>query len=280
MTIAVTAASGQLGRHIVQALLAATEEPVIGLARTPSNAQGLGIEIRPGNYSEPEVLKQSLVGVDTVLLVSGMDAPDKRIQQHRNVIEAARENGASKIVYTSIQGVEEGTAFSPIVASNRQTERDVRESGLDWVIGRNGIYIEPDVEYMDAYRAAGRITNCAADGKCGYTTRPELGFAYAQMLTHSEHNGRTYKLHGQPITQAELTGYLNSAFGTDLTYEPISVAEYRDERTAELGDFLGPIIAGIYEGIRLGALDVESDYEIAAGRAHQAWDDYFGSMGQ
>ena len=278
MTIAVTAASGQLGRHILEALKTMTDETLVGLARTPSKAADLGVEVRLGDYTKPDDLKASLAGVDTVVLVSGMDAPDKRIPQHRNVIEAAKANGVSKIVYTSIQGAEKGNAFSPIVASNRQTEEDVRNSGLDWVIGRNGIYIEPDVEYIETYKKAGFITNCAGDGRCGYTTRPELGYAYAQLLTKSEHNGQTYKLHGQPISQATLAEYLNSVFGTKLTYQPISVDAYRKERTDELGPFLGPIIAGIYEGIQMGALDVESDFETAAGRPHQSWNDYFESI--
>ena len=42
------------------------------------------------------------------------------------------------------------------------------------VIGRSGIHIEPDVEYIDSYRKAGEIANRAGDGKCGHTTRPEL----------------------------------------------------------------------------------------------------------
>ena len=56
--------------------------------------------------------------------------PDARIGQHRNVIEAAKSVGVKKIVYTSIQGPEQGTSFSPIVQSNRQTEADIRASGL------------------------------------------------------------------------------------------------------------------------------------------------------
>ena len=75
-----------------------------------------------------------------MLVVSGVAAPDERIGQHRNVIEAASTAGVGKIVYTSVQGPDEGSSFSPILQSNRQTGQDVRESGLDWVIGRNGIY--------------------------------------------------------------------------------------------------------------------------------------------
>eukprot|EP00913_Durusdinium_trenchii_P013372 g12553.t1 len=270
---------GALGSAIVKATINVVgADNVVGLARTPAKAESLGVEIRPGDYQSRSDLRASLRGVDALLLVSGMDAPERRIEQHRNVIEAAKDAGVSKLVYTSVQGAEEETAFSPIVQSNRQTEDDVRNSGLDWAIGRNGIYIEPDVEYIETYRQRGEIANCAGDGKCGYTTRPELAFAYARMLTQPEHNGRTYNLHGVPISQQQLADYLNHAFGTNLRYRPMTVAEYRDERIAELGEFLGNVIAGIYEGIRNGAANNESHFAQAAGRDHQSWPSYFDNL--
>ena len=279
MTIAVTAVSGHLGREIARKLIALSiGEPVIGLARTPKNAQDLGIELRLGDYNQPEQLRASLAGVDTLLLVSGMDAPDARIQQHRNVIEAAKSAGVRKIVYTSIQGVEEGTAFSPVVQSNRQTEADVRASGLEYAIGRNGIYIEPDVDYIDSYKAKGEIANSAGTGKCGYTTRSELAHAYAHLLTRGDHNGKTVTLNGTPITQSQLAEYLNGAFGTSLHYREMTPEAFIADRTAELGAFIGPIIGGIYEGIRLGIFDAPSDFEAVTGRPHQSWEDYFRSL--
>lgn len=274
--IAVTAASGQLGGEIVKALCELVgHERVIALARTPEKAAALDVEVRPGDYEDRAALTFSLEEVDAVLLVSGMDAPEKRIEQHRNVITAAKEAGVRRIVYTSVQGAEEGNAFSPIVQSNRQTEQDVRESGLDWVIGRNGIYIEPDIEYLDHYREAGEIANCAGDGQCNYTTRPELAFAYARMLTEPRHGGQTYHLHGTPLTQTQLVDHLNTSFGLNLKYRSMSVEDYRQERITELGEFLGTVIAGIYEGIRNGALNAQSDFSTAAGRPHQTWEGFF-----
>lgn len=270
MKIAVCSASGQLGSAIVNQLKAQIgAEQVIGIARTPAKAEKLGIEIRKGDYNSLEEFKVALKGVNKVLLVSGMDAPEKRIPQHRNVIEAALYNGVEKIVYTSIIGAEKDTAFSPIVQSNRQTEEDVKNSGLSYAIGRNGIYIEPDLEYIETYKKEGGIRNCAGDGKCVYTSRDELAFAYSQLLLNDQLEGNSYNLCGAAISQAELAAVINEVYKTNLNFQSVSVESYRRERQAALGDFLGTVIAGIYEGIRNGANDVPSNYAAVAGRAHK-----------
>lgn len=276
MKIAVTAASGNLGRAIVKQLLQElNNEQVIAIARSPEKVNFPGVEIRRGDYNNRKQFDEAMKDIDAVLLVSGMDAPDKRIEQHRNVILAAKDAGVKKIVYTSVIGEPSGSSFSPIVASNRQTEEDVKNSGMEWSIGRNGLYIEPDVEYIENYKKIGKISNCAEDGKCAYTTRDELAYAYSKMLLEEKHNGKTYYLTGEPITQQELADYLNMAFGTNLIYETIGVEDFKKDRIDELGEFIGTIIAGIYQGIRSGDFDKSSDYTSAAGRKHISWSDYF-----
>ena len=271
MNIAVTAASGKLGSSIIRHLiLKIGSKQMIGVARTPEKAKHLGIEIRKGDYNNPEDLAIAFEGVDVVMLLSGMDEPQKRIELHRHVIAAAKANGVKKIVYTSIIGDENNNAFSPIVQSNRQTELDIRNSGLDWVIGRNGIYIEPDLKYLETYVKEEEIRNCAGDGKCTYTSRDELACAYANMLLDNKHNGETYNLVGDPITQNQLAQYMNTVYNTNLVYNSVSVNAYLEERKKALGDFLGTVIAGIYEGIRNGANDVPSDFEKACGRPHKS----------
>ena len=267
MKIAVTAANGQLGSSVVNELKKQIDKKnVFGIVRSPEKASHLGIEVRKGDYNSPDDFKTALKGIDRVLLISGMDDPQKRIQQHRNVIEAAKKNGVKKIVYTSIVGDEEKNAFSPVVQSNRLTEEDVKNSGLDWSIGRNGIYIEPDLEYIDTYKKEGEIRNCAGDGKCAYTSRSELGYAYAKMLIQDIHNNKTYNLVGEPISQKELAELINQVYNTQLVFNPISVDDYAKERKQELGEFIGGVITGIYKGINDGVYSIHSDYDKAAGR--------------
>ncbi len=269
MKIAVTSASGQLGSAIVEQLIKDIgQENVVGIARTPTKASQLGVEVRKGDYTSREDFDTALRGIDRVIILSGNDYPEKRIEQHRNIIEAAKSNGLERIVYTSIMGDPSKTTFSSVIKSNRQTEEDIKMSGLDWVIGRNGIYLEPDIEYLDQYIKEGEIANCAGEGKCGYTSRKELAVAYSKMAQGSEHNGQIYNLTGPPITQQELCNYFNQAYDVDLVFRSMEVAEYEKERKEALGDFLGRIISGIYEGIRNGAFEGPSHYEMATNRPH------------
>ncbi len=271
MKIAVTAANGQLGTAIVKELKKQVgDKNIIGIVRSPERAGHLGVELRQADYSQRDTYDVALKGVDRVVLISGMDDPQKRIEQHRNVIQAAKHNGVEKIVYTSIIGNENKTAFSAVVSSNRQTEEDVKNSGLNWAIGRNSIYIEPDLEYLAAYVEQGEIRNCAGNGKCGYTSRKELGAAYAQLILNEQLNQQTYNLVGELITQTQLTQLINEEFNTRLIYKSVPPEEYEIERKAELGDFIGTVIAGIYNGIRVGVNEVPSDFEKVMGRPHKS----------
>jgi len=281
MKVAVTAASGALGSEIIKNLVSLIgSENVIGIARTPEKAKYLGVEIRKGDYNKKEDFDAALKGIDVVLLVSGMDHPDNRIEQHRNVVNAAKANGVRKIVYTSIIGKDGSSSFDPIVKSNRKTEKDIQESGLEWIIGRNGLYIEPDVEYIDKYKAFGKIANSAADGLCSYTTRKELAFAYSQMILNDDRNGKIYNLTGEAISQTKLCTYLNKAFDLNLNYETMEVEDYLKFQNEVNGEFLGTVIAGIYTKIRNGEFQIESDYEAAAGRKHVSWNNYFEKVEQ
>ncbi|BAX82104.1 NAD(P)H-binding protein [Labilibaculum antarcticum] len=272
MKIAVTTASGNLGRAIVKKAIAEFgKENIIGLARTPEKAADLGIEIRKGDYNNPKDFEEALKGIDVVVILSGNDEPEKRILQHRNIINGAKTAGVQKIIYTSIFGDEGKCAFDSVIKSNRQTEKDIMECGLQYAIGRNGLYLEPDIDCIGEYVKAGEIKNSGGDGRCAYATREELAFAYVSMIKKDSLNGGVYNLFGECVTQQELTNAINKVYGTNLKYHEVSVEEYKQDRTNVYGDFFGNVIAGIYEGIRNGAFDLVSDFETVTGRKHQSF---------
>jgi len=271
MKIAITAVSGQLGNAIAKRVIEEFgKENVVGTARTPEKEQSLGIKVFKADYNSKNDFVKAFQGINAILLVSGMDAPDKRIGQHQNVINAAKEAGVQKIVYCSIIGKPGTSTFDAVVNSNRQTEQDIKESNLEYAIGRNGLYIEPDIEYLENYIKDGGITNSAADGKCSYTSRDELAMTYTQLLKDDAFNGDVYHLAGEAITQTELVNYFNKYFNTNLTYKSISHEAYLNWQIKHNGEFLGPIIAGIYQKIKNGEFEIESDFEKIVGRKHKS----------
>lgn len=276
MKIAVTGASGKLGTAIINELVSKADltSNVIGISRSKPS-KDLGVEIRQADYADYEAYEKALKNIDVLLLISGMNAPDKRIKEHQNVIKAAKICGVKKLVYTSIMGCEKDTGFKDIVQSNRQTEKDVQESTLDWIIGRNGLYIEPDLEYVNNYVKEGGIVNCAKNGKCGYTSRLDLARAYTNLCLDESKNNKIYNLcMKEPITQSKLANAINKHFGTKLCYKECSYEEFAAKERARLGDFIGGIVAGIYQAISKSCfVPTSNDFENASLMPHRSLDE-------
>jgi NAD(P)H dehydrogenase (quinone) len=105
MIIAVTGATGQLGRLVVEKLK--TKVPaadIVALVRSPAKAADLRVAAREADYDRPETLDRALAGVDTLLLVS-VNELGWRAARHRNVIRAAKRAGVGRVVYTQYRSV-------------------------------------------------------------------------------------------------------------------------------------------------------------------------------
>jgi NAD(P)H dehydrogenase (quinone) len=99
MTIAITGATGQLGRVVVAKLKGKVPAvDIVALARSPAKAADLGVTVREADYAKPETLASALAGEDTLLLISSSEI-GRRAAQHRNIIEVAKKAGVKRIVY-------------------------------------------------------------------------------------------------------------------------------------------------------------------------------------
>ena len=91
---AVTGATGQLGRLVIASLLKRVAPgDVVALARDPAKAadlQRLGVQVRLFDYDAPNQLAASLARVTRLLFISSDDV-ERRIGQHRAVIDAATQ---------------------------------------------------------------------------------------------------------------------------------------------------------------------------------------------
>ncbi len=270
MKLAVTAASGNLGQLLLTELVRLLgADNVVGIARSPEKITISNIETRQGDYQRAADWPDALQGIDTVVLISSPAGPQDRVQMHRNVIEGAKLAGARKMLYSSVigNGLERDTLYAPIAAINRQAEQDLQDSGLEWAIPRNGLYLEFDVAHIvNAAKQDNIYRNNGGGGRCGYITRDEIAVATAQMAVDDQHNGKIYSLVGDCHTQAELVQMVNEVYGIQVSYEEISDQACIDKLTPIRGEIVANMLTGCYQCIRNGAYDVASDFEAATGR--------------
>jgi NAD(P)H dehydrogenase (quinone) len=225
MTIGITGATGQLGRLVIDRLKAKMPaKDIIALARSPQKASDLGVTVREGDYARPETLEKALAGVDTLLLISSNEE-GKRVEQHVNVINAAKKAGVKRIVYTSILHA----ATSPIglAKDHYATEQALQASGIPTTNLRNGWYAENYTGSIPGALQGGAFLGCAGDGKLSLGTRVDFADAAVAALTGSGHEGKTYELGGDvAYTLTDLAAEVSRQTGKTIPYRNLTEAEY------------------------------------------------------
>jgi len=273
MTIAITAASGRLGHAILRELARqGLARDTVAVARDPGRVHVAGIEARAGDYGSVAGMTAALAGIDTAVMISApVSGGRERIPLHRNVIEAARRAGVRRVLFTSVigNGREMDTLFGPTQQVNRQTEADLQASGLEWVIGRNGLYLELDLIQMRKAQETGIYSNPAGNGRCPYIGIDEIACAFARLAVDAQQAGQVYNITSENLTQAELLGLACEIFGLDVRYEEMSdeacIDKFR-KLMPERGEAVAQMLTGCFQSIRAGAFDVPSHFREAAGR--------------
>lgn len=226
MTIAITGATGQLGRLAIAAIKArAPGADLLALVRDPAKAADLAVPTRAFDYRQPEALAPALQGVTVLVLISSNDFND-RAGQHANVIAAAKAAGVGRIIYTSIlKGDASPMALLP--ADHIQTEATLKDSGLPFTLLRNGWYTENYTGALGAALEHGAIIGSAGEGRLSTASRADYAEAIAVVALESGHEGKTYELAGDDsYTLADLAGEVSRQAGKTVAFVNLSEADY------------------------------------------------------
>ena len=254
MTIAITGATGQLGRLVVARLRArAPSGPLVALVRTPAKAADLGIPAREADYARPETLAAALAGVDTLLLISSSEVGQRAVQ-HRNVIQAAKQAGVKRIIYTSLLHAD--TSPLSLAVEHRDTESALKEAGIPFTILRNGWYTENYTGSIAGALAGGAFVGSAGEGRISSAARADYAEAAAVVLTSTGHDGKTYELAGDAsYTLTDLAAEISRQSGKTIPYRNLPEADYAAALTGfGLPAGLAEAIAGWDVGASQGAL--------------------------
>lgn len=223
MKIGITGATGQLGRIVIEKLKEKTAVGnIVALVRSLEKAADLGVEIRAFDYEKPDAV--ALKGIDKLLLISGNEI-GKRLKQHTKVIEAAKEAGVKLIVYTSLLRADVSTLS--LAAEHFGTEQVLVESGIPYVLLRNGWYTENNTGSLANVVAGGVLYGSAGEGKTASATRVDFAEAAVVVLTTEGHAGKVYELAGdEAYTMSELASEVARISGKSVVYKNLPVDEY------------------------------------------------------
>ena len=270
--IAITGATGQLGRLVIDALLhkGVPAASLIAIVRDPARASTLtnqGVTVRYGDYSAAETLDTAMAGVESLLLISANEI-GKRTEQHGNVVAAAVRCGVKRLVYTSLLHADRSPLS--LASEHLATEALIRASGIPFVVLRNGWYTENYTASIPSALSLGAVYGCAGEGKISSAARVDYAEAAAVALTGAVATGTTCELAGDgAYTLAELAAELSRQAGRPIPYHNLAEADYAAAlRKAGLPDSLSAAIASWDSGAAAGALfDNDGQLSRLIGRA-------------
>ncbi|MGK7244727.1 SDR family oxidoreductase [Buttiauxella agrestis] len=253
--IAITGASGQLGQLVVEELLnTVAANQLVAIVRNPAKIQSFadcGVQVRAASYEDKAALVQALTGVEKLLLISSSEVGQRAVQ-HRNVIDAAKEAGVKLVAYTSLLHADS----SPLGLADEHiaTEEMLKQSGIPFVLLRNGWYTENYLASVPPALQHGVFIGSTGEGKIASATRADYAAAAAKVMTLDNQAGKVYELAGDHgWTLSELTAELTKQSGKTVVYQNLPEDDFK---AALLG-------AGLPEG--LAAMLANSDVGASKG---------------
>ncbi|MFD0363959.1 NAD(P)H-binding protein [Nocardia sp. GCM10030253] len=222
MKILVTGATGNIGRMVVDHLLAAGADDVRALTNNPERAAlPAGVEVAEGYLRRVASLPAALDGVDRMYLAPVLETVDE-------VVQLAKDAGIRQIVDLSGDA---NTEWQPIAHA-------VEKSGADWTHLYAGEFTENTAMWADQVRSTGQVREPYPDSANAPITMDDIARVAATVLLSDGHEGRTYNLTGpETLTRAARVQQLAEVIGSPVEFVKVSRAELIQLLTPTMGEY-------------------------------------------
>ncbi|MFA6059845.1 MAG: SDR family oxidoreductase [Taibaiella sp.] len=270
--ILVTGATGHLGASTVEHLLKkTTADNIIAFARSEEKAKALrdkGVEVRIGDFDDIASLDKAMQGIEKVLLISTVD--HNRLQQHKNVVDAAKRADVHHIAYTGVSMNDLSTsAIIGLMEAHFQTEDYIRKSGLSFTLLRNTLYTDVIPFYVGEQVFETGIYFPAGTGSVPFALRNEMGEAIANVLLQDGHENKTYSITGNTLYSfRDIAEELSALSGKTIAYTDADAAGYTDRlKQFDVPEYLIYMLGGFAADIKNKQFEIVSnDLESLLGR--------------
>lgn len=263
MKILVTGATGALGNRVVETLLNTIPADQIAVSvRNIGKAEhllALGVDVRKGDFNNPDSLDKAFEGIDRLLIVSTTEpVNEKRIAQHTNAINAAKRADVKLVVYTSGTKADETTLAMGL--AHKATEEALIDSGVPYCILRNNLYLETELNTIKACLAGAPIVTNAGEGRIGFALRNDFADATAAVLAGKGYENKIYELSGTPITYDELAVEIGKAIGKEVAVKHVNDSGFADFlKNAGIPEVMIPMLTATKAAVRNGVMEIESN---------------------
>jgi NAD(P)H dehydrogenase (quinone) len=231
--ILITGASGHLGSTTIDFLIQKGFPPnkISALVRTIEKGKTLkekGIDVKIGNYNDTDSLSEALKGVDKLLLISGLE--QDRLQQHKNVIDAAKENGVKHIFYTGVALTDvTRSAIKFFLDDHFLTEDYIKNNGFKYTLLRNSLYSDALPMFTGEKTVETGIFLPTGNGKVPFVYRKDLAEATALVLSQEGHENKTYNFtSGQLYSFQDVARILTELSGKEVVYNDVNTTEFQN----------------------------------------------------
>jgi uncharacterized protein YbjT (DUF2867 family) len=268
--ILVTGGTGNVGRELVQELLAA-DQPVRLLVRDRQKVAHLGdrVECVTGDLDHPETLSVAMQGTERLFLVTA-------VTEHvANLIEAAKRAGVRHIV--KISTIEANRSIGP-GRWHREQEQMIERSGISWTFIRPTMMMANTIQWWShTIRTQGRVYFPGGTGHVPPVAPRDVAAVACAILSKAGHEGRTYEVTGpQLLTVAEMVAKLSETLAKPVRY--IRVPAFLAAIWMRRHGMSRQLVKGLVETLTAWRRDeyayVTTTVNEVAGRAPQSFDSW------
>ena len=264
MSYVITGATGHLGRLVVDSLLARGVDPgdIVATGRDTTRLRDMaarGVRVRAADYDDPASLRSAFAGASRVLLVSGTEV-GRRVAQHQNAIDAARDAGVELLAYTSVANADHTTI--QLAADHQATEQALVGSGVPYALLRNNLYFEVYTDQLPVNVQHQAVLGSAGDGRLSGAARADLAEAAAVVLLRDDQASTIYELGGDDaFTFADLAAAISDTTGRPVAYQDLPPEQYIQVLVgAGVPEAFAGILADSHVGIARGELVTTSGH--------------------
>jgi uncharacterized protein YbjT (DUF2867 family) len=214
MTILVTGATGNVGRHVVDQLHRADQQ-VLALTRNSATARMPdGVEVVQGDLFTPHTLSSIFARVDRIFLIT-VGGEEYRPLPGYEIIQLAKEKNVQHI--TVVWNGEKGSV-----------EQAVEASGIAWTQLHPLEFMVNALDWSDSIRSEGVVREPFGNALSALIHEADVASVAVKTLLENGHADKTYTLSGpEALTVREKVQIISAVMERDIQFIELSENQAR-----------------------------------------------------